>query len=39
MKNNFVNRLKKLISIGTIASVSCGNCPMKKICQRKENEK
>jgi hypothetical protein len=39
MKNRFIDKLKSLFSIDTIASISCGNCPIKEICQRKENEK
>ncbi len=36
MKNKIVDKLKKLISIETIASISCGGCPMKDLCNNKE---
>ncbi len=39
MKNKIVDKLKKLVSIDTIASISCSGCPMKELCNKnKEKE-
>ncbi len=38
MKNKIVDKLKKLISIDTVASITCNGCPMKELCSKNKGK-
>ena len=39
MKNKFIDKLKKFVSIDTVVSISCSGCPIKELCNKnKEKE-
>jgi len=39
MKNKIVDKLKKIVSIDTVASIACSGCPMKELCNKNKESK
>jgi len=38
MKNKFIDKLKKLVSINAITSIACNGCPMKELCNKNKEK-